>query len=102
MSAIYDPRESSAPARDEEVSRLRLPFAVVVQPSLTALSATGERHILVAAGRPTTAEDVARTVMHEIEAHAIPRTRAALMPLAVFRIGTARGTDLDDLSGDVG
>ena len=25
MSAIYDPRESSAPARDEEVSRLRVP-----------------------------------------------------------------------------
>src|SRR5262245_4729698 len=33
----------------EEVSRLGLPFAVVVQPSLAALAATGERHILVAA-----------------------------------------------------
>lgn len=77
----------------EEVSRLGLPFAVVVQPSLVALSATGERHILVAAARPTTPEDVARTVMHEIEAHAIPRTRAASMPLAIFRIGTARGVD---------
>lgn len=77
----------------EEVSRLGLPFAVVVQPSLVALSATGERHILVAAGRPITADDVARTVMHEIEAHAIPRTRAASMKLGIFQIGTARGID---------
>jgi hypothetical protein len=35
----------------EEVSRLGLPFAVVVQPTLSALAATGERHILVPAGR---------------------------------------------------
>jgi hypothetical protein len=77
----------------EEVSRLGLPFAVVVQPSLAALAATGERHILVAAGRPCSKEDVERTVMHEIEAHAIPRTRAAQARLAIFQIGTARGID---------
>lgn len=77
----------------EEVGRLCLPFAVVVQPSLAALAATGERHILIAAGRPCTREDVERTVMHEIEAHAIPRTRAAQARLAIFSIGTARGID---------
>jgi len=77
----------------EEVGRLGLPFAVVVQPSLSALAATGERHILVAAGRMTRKEDVERTVMHEIEAHAIPRTRAAQARLAIFQIGTARGID---------
>lgn len=77
----------------EEVSRLGLPFAVVVQPSLAALAATGERHVLVAAGRPCTHEDVERTVMHEIEAHAIPRARAAQARLAIFQIGTARGID---------
>lgn len=77
----------------EEVSRLGLPFAVVVQPSLSALAATGERHILVAAGRMTRKEDVERTVMHEVEAHAIPRTRAAQARLAIFQIGTARGID---------
>jgi hypothetical protein len=77
----------------EEVGRLTLPFAVVVQPSLAALAATGERHILVAAGRPCTREDVERTVMHEIEAHAIPRTRASQARLAIFQIGTARGID---------
>ena len=77
----------------EEVSRLGLPFAVVVQPSLSALAATGERHILVASNRMTSREDVERTVMHEIEAHAIPRTRAAQAPIAIFQIGTARGVD---------
>lgn len=77
----------------EEVSRLGLPFAVVVQQSLSALAATGERHILIASGRPCTREDVERTVMHEIEAHAIPRTRAAQARLAIFSIGTARGID---------
>jgi hypothetical protein len=77
----------------EEVSRLGLPFAVVAQPSLSALAATGERHILIAAGRKVTREDVERTVMHEIEAHAIPRTRAAQARLGIFQIGTARGID---------
>lgn len=77
----------------EEVGRLTLPFAVVVQPSLAALAATGERHILIAPGRACTREDVERTVMHEIEAHAIPRTRAAQGRLAIFQIGTARGID---------
>lgn len=77
----------------EEVGRLGLPFAVVVQPSLSALAATGERHILVASGRLTRREDVERTVMHEVEAHAIPRSRAAKAKLAIFQIGTARGID---------
>jgi pimeloyl-ACP methyl ester carboxylesterase len=31
--------------------------------------------------------------MHEIEAHAIPRTRAAQARIAIFQIGTARGID---------
>jgi len=92
------PSDSTAPGSlltrmREEVSRLGLPFAVVVQPSLSALAATGERHILVAAGRPTTRDDVERTVMHEIEAHAIPRHRASQARLAIFQIGTARGID---------
>lgn len=92
------PSDSTAPGSlltrmREEVSRLGLPFSVVVQPSLAALAATGERHILVAANRPTTRDDVERTVMHEIEAHAIPRHRASAMRLGIFQIGTARGID---------
>lgn len=77
----------------EEVSRLGLPFAVVVQPSLTALAATGERHILIAPGRMLSKEDVDRTVLHEVEGHAVPRARAEQAKVAIFRIGTARGID---------
>jgi hypothetical protein len=76
-----------------EVGRLRLPFTVVVHPALASLAATGDRVILVAAGRPVTDEDVERTVLHEIEGHALPRTRAAAATLAIVRAGTARGID---------
>jgi hypothetical protein len=91
---------SDAPHPDSLLSRLRaevgrrkLPFAIVVQPSLLPLAATGEQIILVAPGRPTTAGDVARTVLHEIEGHVVPRARARSAPLALFRVGTARGVD---------
>jgi len=87
-----DPRSLLSRMR-EEVGRRRLPFAVVIQPSLAPLAATGDQVILVAPGRPTTEEDVARTVLHEIEGHALPRVRAREAPLALFRVGTARGID---------
>ena len=77
----------------EAVGRLRLPFTVVAEPSLASLAATGERTILVATGRPVSEEDIARTVLHEIEAHARPRARAQQLLPKIFRIGTARGTD---------
>lgn len=100
MHAPEEEMECDAPVKGslltrmrEEVSRLGLPFSVVVQPSLMALAATGERHILVASGRRVTREDVERTVMHEVEAHAIPRTRSMHARLAIFQIGTARGID---------
>jgi hypothetical protein len=75
------------------VGRLRLPFAVVPTRDLAALAATGDRAIYVAAGRPLGPDDAARTVLHEIEGHARPRARAALAGSALFRAGTARGTD---------
>ena len=75
------------------VGRLRLPFAVVVEPSLAPLAATGERAILVAAGRPVYEEDAVRTVLHEIEGHASPRARSSAAPFALLRVGTAGGAD---------
>jgi hypothetical protein len=87
-----DPRSLLSCLR-AEVGRRRLPFAVVVQPSLAPLAATGDQVILVAPGRPMTEDDVARTVLHEIEGHALPRVRAREAPLALFRVGTARGID---------
>jgi len=92
--ASDDPDPGSLVSRlRAEVGRLRLPFAVVIQPALAPLAATGDRVILVAAGRPTTERDVARTVLHEIEGHVLPRARALGSSLLLLRIGTARGID---------
>jgi hypothetical protein len=77
----------------QAVGRRRLPFSVVAQPALAPLSATGEQVILVACGRRVREEDAVRTVLHEVEGHACPRARALGAPIAIFRAGTARGTD---------
>lgn len=87
-----DPRSLLSRLR-AEVGRRRLPFAVIVAPSLAPLAATGDQVILVARARPMTLEDVARTVVHEVEGHAVPRARARGAPIALFRVGTARGVD---------
>jgi hypothetical protein len=75
------------------VGRHKLPFTVMVQPALASLAATGDGVLLVAPGRPITPEDAARTVLHEIEGHALPRTRARTSTLPLLRAGTARGVD---------
>jgi hypothetical protein len=91
--------KSDGPEPESLVSRLRdavaqmkLPFDVVVHPQLVSLAAVGDRHIMVAAGRMLTKADVDRTVLHEIEAHALPRGRAANARIGLFQLGTARGT----------
>ena len=76
-----------------EVGKRALPFRVVVHPPLSSLAATGDGVILIASGRPISPTAALRTVLHEIEGHALPRTRAARQELAIFRIGTARGVD---------
>lgn len=92
--ASDDPEPRSLLSRMRaEVGRQRLPFAVVAQPSLAPLAATGDRVILVACGRATSLEDVERTVLHEIEGHARPRARAEAVAHAMLRAGTARGND---------
>lgn len=75
------------------VGKAKLPFEVVPAPSLAPLAATGERTIYVATGRRVAPADAARTVLHEIEGHARPRTRALSARSPLFRVGTARGTD---------
>jgi hypothetical protein len=87
-----DPRSLLSQMRSA-VGTLRLPFAVVAHRSLAPLAATGERVILVAAGRLVHAEDAVRTVLHEVEGHARPRARSHDSPLALLRVGTARGVD---------
>jgi hypothetical protein len=75
------------------VGRERLPFSVVAQPTLASLAATGDGVIFVAVGRPVSAEDAARTVLHEIDGHALPRARAMASATTLVRAGTARGVD---------
>ncbi|HEY1697664.1 MAG TPA: tyrosine/phenylalanine carboxypeptidase domain-containing protein [Polyangiaceae bacterium] len=75
------------------VGRLRLPFSVIAQPTLASLAATGDGVIFVAVGRAVGREDAARTVLHEIEGHAVPRSRAMGARLTIVRAGTARGVD---------
>jgi hypothetical protein len=75
------------------VGERRLPFAVMPRASLAPLAATGERVILIATGRPVSDEDTRRTVLHEVEGHAMPRARAAGAPVVLFRAGTAGGCD---------
>ena len=90
--ASDDPRSLLSRMR-EEVGRRRLPFNVIAHSSLAPLAATGARTIFVATDRDVSDEDVERTVLHEIEGHAMPRVRAAAQPLRIFAIGTARGAD---------
>lgn len=76
----------------EAIARMQLPFEVVVHPHLVSLAAVGDRHVMVAPGRLLTRADVDRTVMHEVEAHALPRGRARKARIGIFQLGTARGT----------
>jgi hypothetical protein len=87
-----DPRSLLSRMRDA-VGELRLPFRVVAERSLAPLAATGERVIFVAAGRLVHDEDALRTVLHEVEGHALPRARSRAAALALMRAGTARGVD---------
>lgn len=87
-----DPRSLLCRLR-AEVERLGLPFVVTPRRALSALAAVGETVIWVGEGRLLGERDTARTVAHEIEAHALPRTRARRAPLGLFTVGTARGSD---------
>lgn len=75
-----------------EVGRRRLPFRVEVARGLSALAATGPKSIFVAPGRAMSDDAVARTVMHEVEGHALPRARAQSLG-GLFVRGTAFGSD---------
>lgn len=87
-----DPRSLLARMR-QEIARRRLDLRALPSREMAALAATGEHVILIAAERMLSARDVERTVLHEIEGHALPRQRAAHVRLGIFATGTARGSD---------
>jgi hypothetical protein len=77
----------------KEIGKRALPFRVHVHAPLSSLAATGDGIIYVTAGRPISKAAAVRTVLHEVDGHALPRMAASKLELAIFRIGTARGTD---------
>jgi hypothetical protein len=91
-SDASDPRSLLSRMRSA-VGHLHLPFTVVPTPWLASLAATGDRVILVTTDRLVPDEDARRTVLHEIDGHARPRTRAMRASSFLFRAGTARGID---------
>jgi hypothetical protein len=60
---------------------------------MASLAATGDGVILIAENKWLSLRDIERTVLHEIEGHALPRARAARAPIALLALGTARGID---------
>jgi hypothetical protein len=75
------------------IGALGLPVRLSVTDRLSALAATGAGVIYVARGRRLRRRDVARTVVHEIHGHALPRERALATALGIFALGTAWGAD---------
>lgn len=76
-----------------EIGKRRIAFRVVVARDASALAATGDSFVQIAAGRMMTIADVERTVLHEIEGHVLPRCRANAQHLGIFAIGTRFGVD---------
>lgn len=87
-----DPRSLLSRMRAELWAH-RLEVRVVPTERLAALAATGPGVIYVAAERQLALADVERTVLHEVEGHALPRWRARTARLSIFACGTARGSD---------
>jgi hypothetical protein len=87
-----DPRSLVSEMR-RAVGEWRLPLRVLIARDLAPLAATGDGFIQVAAGRAVSLRDIARTVLHEIEGHAVPASRARALPLSIFAVGTALGSD---------
>lgn len=87
-----DPR-SLLRSMQRAIGERRLPFRAVVSAELAPLAATGDAVILVAAGRRLTADETARTVLHEIEGHALPAARSRSLDQPLFEAGTAFGSD---------
>lgn len=75
------------------IGERRLPYRVLIARSLAPLAAVGDGIVQIAPARELTDVDVERTVLHEIDGHIVPATRATTSPLGLLRIGTARGSD---------
>ena len=92
---ISDPRSLVRRMR-EVIGERRLSLRVMVARSLAPLAAIGDGVVQIAPSRVVHHEDVERTVLHEIDGHALPALRAEQAPIALFALGTARGSDTQE------
>jgi hypothetical protein len=76
-----------------EIGRLQLPVRVRVVAELASVAATGDGVIYVRAGAQLSAAAAERIARHELHGHALPRVRARLQPLGLFRVGCARAAE---------
>jgi hypothetical protein len=89
---INDPQSLISSMR-RAVGRLRLPLRVEVRTNQVAAAATGDGWIAVRPQIMHRERDVARIVLHEIEAHALPRIRAKTAQIGLFAVGSAQSSD---------
>lgn len=92
---------SDGPEADSLTSQLRralrhTSYQVVPHTNMHALAATGYGTLYVAQGQKLTESDVARTVLHEVFGHAMPRIRALESGLALAVLGSAQGAETQE------
>jgi hypothetical protein len=85
------------------VSRLRrgateiaIPLRIEIRPRQLAVATTGEGFVAVRPGVMLTREASERVAVHELFAHALPRTRAAALRVGLLRAGTARSSEHEE------
>jgi Domain of unknown function (DUF1704) len=92
---------SSGREPDSLISRMRFALRdtdvqVQPRPGMSALAATGMECVYVCENRKISANDVARTVVHEVEGHVRPRLRARASGLSILVLGTALGAETQE------
>ena len=87
-----DPRSLVSTLR-RAVGRRRLPVRVEIRSDLASAAAASGEVVLVQAGLDLRERDVERIVVHEIEAHVMPRLAARRSDLGLLAVGTAHAEE---------
>jgi Domain of unknown function (DUF1704) len=105
LSESFEPEAlhftSSGREPDSLVSRMRFALRdtdveVRTRSGMSALAATGMECVYVCEERKLSANDVARTVVHEVEGHVKPRLRARASGHSILTVGTAMGAETQE------
>ncbi len=87
-----DPRSLVSVLR-RVIGQRRIPVRVEVRADLASVAAASTEVVLVRAGLPLRDRDVERIVVHELEAHVMPRLAAGGAACGLLAVGTARAED---------